>query len=121
MVDMPKTKPIMQKFYKWNTHTHTHTYTPPAGWRVSTLAKEFSAAARIMQSSSKEVSTLVADKNVNKRTLLLLLLHNTLKIPLANVVRLFPEQSEIKTNVKLDGFRSRLRTSYVSSHTEEFW
>ena len=35
---------------------------------------EFSAAARIMQSSSKELSTLVADriKNVNKRLLLLL-------------------------------------------------
>ena len=30
-------------------------------------------------------------KNVNKR--LLLLLHNTLKIPLANVVRLLTEQS----------------------------
>ena len=29
---------------------------------MSTLAKEFSAAARIMQSSSKELSTLVADR-----------------------------------------------------------
>ena len=28
----------------------------------STLAKEFSAAARIMQSSSKELSTLVVDR-----------------------------------------------------------
>ena len=43
---------------------------------LSTLAKEFLAAARIMQSSSKELSTLVSGKvqNVNKRTLLLLLL-----------------------------------------------
>ena len=57
-------------------------------------------------------------KNVNKRTLLL---HNTLKIPLANVVRLLAELSETKSYVKLDGFRSRLRVSYVSSHTEEFW
>ena len=49
-------------------------------WRLSTLAKEFTAAARIMQSSSNESSTLASGKvsNVNKRTLLLLLLHNTL-------------------------------------------
>ena len=33
---------------------------PP--WGLSTLVKEFSAAARIMQSSSKELSTLVADR-----------------------------------------------------------
>ena len=69
---------------------------PP--WGLSTLGKEFSAAARIMQSSSKELSTLVAEgyKNVNKRTLLLLLLllHCTLKIPLANVIRLVAEKSE---------------------------
>ena len=44
---------------------------------LSTLVKEFSAAARIMQSSSKELSTLVADR-VQK-----MLLHNTFKIPLA--------------------------------------
>ena len=48
---------------------------------LSTLVKEISAATCVMQSSSKELSTLVADKNVNKRPLLLL--HNTLKIPLA--------------------------------------
>ena len=29
---------------------------------MSTLAKEFSASTRIMQSSSKELSTLVADR-----------------------------------------------------------
>ena len=42
-------------------------------WGLSTLAKEFTAAARIMQSSSNELSTLVSGKiwNVNKRTLLL--------------------------------------------------
>ena len=34
-------------------------YAPP--WGLSTLAKEFSVAARILQSSSKELSTLVAD------------------------------------------------------------
>ena len=54
-------------------------YAPP--WGLSTLVKEFSAAARIMQSSFKELSTLVGYKNVNKR--LLLILHNTLKIPFA--------------------------------------
>ena len=32
------------------------------GGGVNTLVKEFSAAARIMQSSSKELSTLVADR-----------------------------------------------------------
>ena len=31
-------------------------------WGLSTLVKQFSAAARIMQSSSKELSTLVADR-----------------------------------------------------------
>ncbi len=31
-------------------------------WGLSSQAKEFSAAARIMQSSSKELSTLVADR-----------------------------------------------------------
>ena len=35
-------------------------YAPPWGW--ITLVKEFSAAARIMQSSSKELRTLVADR-----------------------------------------------------------
>ena len=51
--------------------------------------------------------------------MLLLLLHNTLKIAFANVVRLLAERSEKKSNVKLDRFQSRLRASYVSSHTEE--
>ena len=37
------------------------------------------------------------------------------------VVRLVAEWSETQSNVKLDGFRSRLRASCVSSHTEEFW
>ena len=31
-----------------------------------------------------------------------------------------PEWSETQSNVKLDGFRSRLQASCVSSHTEEF-
>ena len=33
---------------------------PP--WGLSSLAKELSAAASVMQSSSKELSTLVADR-----------------------------------------------------------
>ena len=59
-------------------------------------------------------------KNVNKWTLLLLL-HNTFKIPLAYVVHLLAKRSETKSNVKLDAFRSQLQASYMSSHTEEFW
>ena len=51
-----------------HTHTHTHThiyiyiyiYAPP--WGLSSLAKELPAAASVMQSSSKELSTLVADR-----------------------------------------------------------
>ena len=35
-------------------------YAPP--WGLSTLAKELSAAASVMQSSSKEMSTPVADR-----------------------------------------------------------
>ena len=34
-------------------------YAPP--WGLSTLAKELSVAASVMQSSSKELSTLLAD------------------------------------------------------------
>ena len=73
-------------------HVDDNIYAPP--WGLSTLAKEFSAAARIMQSSSKESSTLGANRvsNVNKR--LLLLLHNTLKFPSPNLVRLLAERSE---------------------------
>ena len=37
------------------------------------------------------------------------------------MVRLVDEWSESQSSVKLDGFRSRLQASYVSSHTEEFW
>ena len=40
-------------------YTH-YIYAPP--WGLSTLAKEFSAAAHKMQSSSKELSTHVADR-----------------------------------------------------------
>ena len=35
-------------------------YAPP--WGLSTLAKEFTAAARIMQRSSNELSTLVSGR-----------------------------------------------------------
>ena len=35
------------------------------------------------------------------------------------VVRLLADWSDTKSNVKLDGFRSQLRASYMSSHTEE--
>ena len=41
-------------------YIYIYIYAPPRGF--STLAKEFSAAARIMQSSSKEFSSLVADR-----------------------------------------------------------
>ena len=58
-------------------YMYIYIYAPP--WGLSTLVKEFSDVARIMQSSSNELNTLVSGKvkNVNKWTLLLLL-HNTL-------------------------------------------
>ena len=37
------------------------------------------------------------------------------------MVRLLAEPSDTKSNIKLDGFRSRLQASDVSSPTEEFW
>ena len=39
------------------------------------------------------------------------------------MVRLLAERSDVnsKSNVNLGGFRSQLRASYVSSHTEELW
>ena len=37
----------------------------------------------------------------------------------AAVVRLLAERSDTMSNVKLDGFRSQVQASYVSSHTEE--
>ena len=63
---------------------------------MSTLAKEFSAAARIMQSSSKELSTLVADRVLKcKQTdAAAAAIIDTLKITLANVVLLLAEWSE---------------------------
>ena len=65
-----------------------------------------------IEKSSNHIST--ADRQTKKH------LVNYSKIPLANVVRLVAERYETQSNVKLDGFRSRLRASCVSSHTEEF-
>ena len=63
---------------------------------MSTLAKELLAAACIMQSSSKELSTLVADRvRKCKQMAAAAVKINTLKIPLANVVRLVAKRSEI--------------------------
>ena len=50
----------MNQFFFY-TPTHTRIYTLPH-MGLSTLAKEFAAAARIMQSSSNELSTLVSGK-----------------------------------------------------------
>ena len=36
-----------------------------------------------------------------------------------DVIRLLAEQYDAKSNVKLNGFRSQLQASYLSSHTEE--
>ena len=42
---------------------YIYIYNPPSPpWGLSTMAKEFSAAARIMHGSSKELSTLVANR-----------------------------------------------------------
>ena len=35
--------------------------------------------------------------------------------------RLLAERYDTKSNVKIDGFRSQLQASYMSSHTEELW
>ena len=72
-------------------YKHIFMHAPP--WGLSSLAKELPAAASVMQSSLKELSTLV---------------------------RLVGEWSESQSSLKLDGFRSRLRASCVSNHTEEF-
>ena len=37
------------------------------------------------------------------------------------MVRLLAERSDIRSNVKLGGFRSQLQATYVSSLTEELW
>ena len=37
------------------------------------------------------------------------------------MVRLWADRSDTKSNIKLDGFRSQLQASYMSSHTELFW
>ena len=37
------------------------------------------------------------------------------------MVRLLAERSDTKSNIKLDGFRSQLQASYMSSNTEELW
>ena len=37
------------------------------------------------------------------------------------MVRYLAKRSDIKSNVKLGGFRSQLQSSYVSSHTGELW
>ena len=39
----------------------------------------------------------------------------------ADVVRLFAERYDIKSSVKLGGFRFQLQASYVFSYTEELW
>ena len=40
---------------------------------------------------------------------------------LADVCRLFTEWYDTKSNVKLGGFKSHVKESYVYSHTEELW
>ena len=73
---------------------------------MSTLTKEFSAAARIMQKLFERIehSGSRLGININKRTLLLLLLKKDLIIPLTDVARLLLERSDTKSNVKLEGF-----------------
>ena len=60
-------------------------------------------------------------KNVNKWTLVLLLLLNIPYNSLTEVVRLLAERSDTKSHVKLGRFQSQLQASDVSSHTEELW
>ena len=84
-------------------------YASPRG--LCTLAKECTAATRIMQSSSNELSTLVSGKAKT------IMPYNSW----ADVVRLLSKRHDTKSNVNFGGFRSQLQASYVSSHTEELW
>ena len=43
-----------------DVYIYIYIYAPP--WGLSTLVKELSAAGSVMQSSSKDLSTLVADR-----------------------------------------------------------
>ena len=70
---------------------------------MTTLAQEFTAATRIMHSSSNELSTLVSGINLNKRKLLV------------NALYLLAEPYDTKSNVKLGGFRSQLPESTLKS------
>ena len=60
-------------------YIYIYIYAPP--WGLSTLAKELPVAASVMQSSSKELSTLVADRVLKKCKQRLLLLFLKIKIP----------------------------------------
>ena len=51
---------LIIKIFLEITYKKIRLYAPP--WGLSTLAKEFTAAARTMQSSSNESSTLVSGK-----------------------------------------------------------
>ena len=87
----------------------TYIYTLPSGWRGHTLAKELTAATRIMQSSSCELSTLVSSKTQCKQA------------KATTWCLIIPKLSDTKSNVKLGRFQSQLEASCVSSHSDELW
>ena len=77
---------------------------------LNTLTNKFTAAARIMQSSSNELSTLVSGKakmKINKSYYIMP--YNSR----ADVLRLQADRYDTKSNVKLGVFRSQLQASYV--------
>ena len=51
---------IYMHVYACFIYIYIYIYAPP--WGLSSLAKELPATASVMQSSSKELSTLVADR-----------------------------------------------------------
>ena len=79
-----------------------------------TLAKEFTAATRIMQSSSNELSTPVSGKAKCKTNESDYIMPNNSR---ADVFRLFAERYDTKSNVSL----SRLATLMSSDRTKQIY
>ena len=80
---------VTYKQFASKSYIYIYIYMLPHGG-LSSLVKELSATVSVMQGSSKELSSLVAMKKCKQRLLLLFAKYKIPKIPLANVVRLWP-------------------------------
>ena len=67
-------------FFYFSSYIYIYIYIYAPPWGLSSLAKELPAAASVMQSSSNELSTLVADRVLKKCKQRLLLLFLKIKI-----------------------------------------